>query len=360
MTAQRGGIVGGAAVPHAPQFFTLPDTEDHDQVARVEEVMGRIGAGLRDLAPDVVVIVANDHLENFALSAVPSFTVHVGPQVTGSFAGRDFAWPVASDLGAAVVRELQDQRFDPAFTLNASIGYEFGIPLTFCGFDADTLLLPVYVNTYVAPQPRAERCYAFGQALHRALLATATTGVIIASGGLSHFPGTPRYSQPDVDTDRSLFDQLAAGNLRQLLAFDQERMDHTGNVEVRSWQILAGALGERRPDLTAFEPSWHHTYAVLGWTSPDEQPPTDLHYPPIRADLLPLTEALYGLRMRADVRAAFLEDADGYADGFDLPAPQRDALVALDEDTLREIGVHPLLAFLARLQVDLERRHAQS
>ena len=30
------GIVGGAAVPHAPQFFSLPDTEDHAQVERVE------------------------------------------------------------------------------------------------------------------------------------------------------------------------------------------------------------------------------------------------------------------------------------------------------------------------------------
>ena len=34
-SAGRFGIVGGAAVPHAPQFFSLPDTEDHDQVERV-------------------------------------------------------------------------------------------------------------------------------------------------------------------------------------------------------------------------------------------------------------------------------------------------------------------------------------
>ena len=31
-------VVGGAMLPHAPQFFTLPDTEDKDTVARVKKV----------------------------------------------------------------------------------------------------------------------------------------------------------------------------------------------------------------------------------------------------------------------------------------------------------------------------------
>lgn len=354
------GIVGGAAVPHAPQFFTLPDTEDHDQVARVEKAMSQIGQGLRALEPDVVVIVANDHLENFVVSCVPSFTLHVGPEVRGTFAGRDFQWPVASELATSVVRDVQDQGFDPAFSLNASIGYEFGIPLTFCGFDANTQLLPVYVNTYVAPQPRAERCYAFGQALHRALAANGVRAVILASGGLSHFPGTPRYSEPDVDTDRDLFDRLRAGNLRALLAFGQDRMDHTGNVEVRSWQILAGALGERPADHSAFEPSWHHTYGVLGWTSPDPIEHKPLHYPPLRPDLLAIIEALYGLRMDSEARRRYLTDPDAYAAQHDLEDEQHRALVTLDEDALREMGVHPLLAFLARLQVDIERKQTTS
>lgn len=349
------GIVGGAAVPHAPQFFTLPDTEDHDQVKRVEAAMSEIGDGLRALEPDVVVIAANDHLENFVVSCVPSFTVHVGPEARGSFAGRQFRWPVASDTAGAVVRHLQDDGFDPAFSLNATIGYEFGIPLTFCGFDGESPLIPVYVNTYVAPQPRPERCYAFGQALDRALVAAGKRGVILASGGLSHFPGTPRYSDPDVATDIDLFERLRAGNLRALLALGEHRMDHTGNVEVRSWQILAGALGERPADMSAFEPSWHHTYGVLGWTSAVVPDPEPLHYPPLRPDLLAVTEALYALRMHSDARQRYLSDATSYATEYDLTPQQKRALVTMDEDALREIGVHPLLAFLARLQVDLER-----
>ena len=30
-------VIGGAMLPHAPQFFTMPETEDRATVARVKE-----------------------------------------------------------------------------------------------------------------------------------------------------------------------------------------------------------------------------------------------------------------------------------------------------------------------------------
>jgi len=352
----RFGIVGGAAVPHAPQFFTLPPTEDPDQVARCRELMGRIGDGLRALEPDVVIIVANDHLENFMLHAVPPFTLHCGAEARGAFAGREFAWPIPSAAAADVLRRMQDTGFDPAFTMNATIGYEFGIPLTFLGFGPDTPVLPVYVNSYVPPQPRADRCYAFGEALARAVEAAGIRAVIVASGGLSHYPGTDLYAHPDVDHDALLMERIERGNLRALLVHDDAGLDRTGNVEARSWLILAGALGERVPDLTGVEPSWHHVYAMAGWTSGEAPPPGELHYPMTKAELLPLYEALYALRTEVEAKEAWLADAEAFASRWDLTPEQRGALVALDEERIRGLGVHPLLGFLARLEVDLLKR----
>ena len=49
----RPGIVGAAIVPHAPQFLTLPETEDRAQVGRVNEAMRAIGDQFRALAPDL-------------------------------------------------------------------------------------------------------------------------------------------------------------------------------------------------------------------------------------------------------------------------------------------------------------------
>jgi 2,3-dihydroxyphenylpropionate 1,2-dioxygenase len=350
------GIVGGAAVPHAPQFFTLPATEDHDQVERVRVAMARVGADLLALEPDVIVISSNDHLENFFLHCVPSFTVHCGASVAGSFAGRDFEFPVASDVALDLVRRLQAEGFDPALSHTAAIGYEFGIPLTFCEIGTSIPLVPIYVNAYVAPQPSSERCYSLGQALNRSLAAAGVRAVMMASGGLSHYPGTDRYPNPDLTTDSDVLNRMRAGNLRSLITFDDAALDRTGNVEARSWQILAGALGERVPNHFAQESSWHHDYAVLGWTTGEQPAAAELHYPPVVAARLALSSALYRLRMEAPVRRRFLDDPAAFAEELGLDADERAALEALDEAQLQKLGIHPLLAFLARLQVDIDRR----
>ena len=43
--------IGGAMLPHAPQFFTIPETEDSATVARVKEVAHEIGNRLKALKP---------------------------------------------------------------------------------------------------------------------------------------------------------------------------------------------------------------------------------------------------------------------------------------------------------------------
>ena len=82
---------------------------------------------------------------------------------------------------------------------------------------------------------------------------------------MSHFPGTDRYSNPELNWDKSLLDKLAAGNLKALIGFDEAELDETGNIELRCWACAAGALGERKPDVVSMDPSWHHDYASLGW-----------------------------------------------------------------------------------------------
>ena len=116
-------ILGGAMLPHAPQFFTEPPTEDMANVAQVREVARRIGEGLHALKPDLWIIIANDHAQQFFHQCAPAFTVHVGGEAGGQFAGRTFHWPVPSEIGFALVRDLYRSGFDPAFTSTAEIDY---------------------------------------------------------------------------------------------------------------------------------------------------------------------------------------------------------------------------------------------
>jgi hypothetical protein len=108
-----------------------------------------------------------------------------------------------------------------------------------------------------------ERCYAFGQAVGRAVTMLGLKTVVLASGGMSHFPGTDRYSNPELAWDKQVLEKLRTGNLKSLIGYDEAELDDTGNIELRCWACAAGALGERKPDIVSMDPSWHHNYASL-------------------------------------------------------------------------------------------------
>ena len=339
------GIVGAAIVPHAPQFLTLPQTEDHDQVARVNTAMRAIGDKFRALDPDLVIVISNAHCDDFVTRCVPAFAMHCGTKAAGS-GGHAGWWPIDGATGYALVTELQALGFDPAFTLDAGLGTAFTIPLEFCGYARTTPFLPVFVNAYVPPQPSPERCFAFGQALARALERMGRRAVVLASGGLSHYPGTPLYPHPDLDTDRVIFERLAAGNLRYLLSLDAAALDRSGNVECRSLQILAGAIGDRKPDTAVLEPSWHHIYAILGWTELAPVAAERPHYPATAPERSMLAGALFALVESAEARALYKSDPAAYAARFELDAEERAALTSADRDALRDhFRINPMLLY---------------
>lgn len=347
-------ILGGAMLPHAPQFFTQPETEDKATIARVQQVAARIGRGLKALKPDVWISISNDHAEQFFHHCAPPFTLHVGGEARGQFAGRKFHFRLASELGFALVRDLYRSGFDPAFTSTAAVDYAMGIPLTHLEIDGP--VLPIFVNAYLPPQPTMERCYQFGQSLARSLRAHGVKAVVVASGGMSHFPGTERYSSPDLESDNSVLEPLKEGRLKTLLGYDEKMLDDTGNVELRCWAVAAGALGERKPDIVQMDPSWHHNYASLGWYSPQPEEAFEPHYPNIKPSLAALTGALHALAHDAEARKRYCADPKAFVAQYALPAEQARMLETLDTPSIVREGVHPLVPFLARMHIEREGR----
>lgn len=356
---KQAGIVAAAAVPHAPQFLSLPDTEDKAQVERVRLQLSDIGARFREKQPDTVIVISNDHGDHFVTHSVPPFCVHVAAGADGMHKHRG-DWAIDGRLGYALVPEMSDCGFDLAFTLGAKIPTAFTIPYEFMGFTRATPMTAIFVNSYVPPQPAPARCFAFGQALERALCKLGRRAVLIASGGLSHYPGTRHYHHPDVETDKKLFARMAAGDLQHLMGFSARDMDRTGNVELRATQILAGVVGDRKPFAAQFEPSWHHTYASLAWdleSSGPDQPEQELIYPALPSERAALVQAVWQLRTNAADARQFVADPATYCARFVLADDERAALMAFDLEALRDrFGIHALLTAGAQMQVGLQRQ----
>ena len=340
----KTGVIGGVCTAHAPQLWTRPDSEDPAVIERMHTLLQGIGEKLKALKPDVCIVVANDHAQQFLLHCTASFTIHIGAVAEGSFAGRDYSYKVASEASLDLVRYVQRQGFDPGFTSTAKLDYAFGIPLDFTGMDLP--VIPVFVNAYVPPQPSMERCYAFGRALADGVKALGLRAVVVCSGGLSHYPGTMRYVEPGPDTafDEYFMSRMAAGETRYLLALDERKLDETGNIELRCWGVATGMIGERAPDLTNFEPTWHHNYGTVAWTSDAEKETFEPHYPHIHPERVILSETLHRLAGDAAERERYLADPTAYAAAIDgLSQEERAALVKLDQQQMIDLGMHPFV-----------------
>ena len=255
-------LVGAFACAHTPQLLARPDTEDRALVLRVHEAFTRVRRRLTALAPDAIAVVAGDHVEAFFL---PALAVYAGAECAGSFGRYQYRFPIHEPLARAVLEQGIERGFDLLYTQEAPLDYAFYVPLHFVMPEPARPIVPLHVNVYLPPQPTPARCHAWGAALGEILRARPERVALIASGGMSHFPGTDRYASPEFDYDRGLLEQLREGRGRELARVTGEELDKRGNIELRTWITLLGAVGDVRADVYCYEPSWHHGNAVVEW-----------------------------------------------------------------------------------------------
>jgi protocatechuate 4,5-dioxygenase beta chain/2,3-dihydroxyphenylpropionate 1,2-dioxygenase len=258
-------LVGAFACAHTPQLLIRPPTEDRDLVLRVHAAFARVKARLAALRPDAIAIIAGDHIEAFFLDAVPALAVYVGAEAAGAFGPYRYRLPVHEPLARAILEQGIERGFDLLYTQGARLDYAFYVPLHFTMPDPAVPIVPLHVNVYLPPQPTPRRCYEWGGALGAILRGRPERIALMASGGMSHFPGTDRYASPEVEHDRQLLERLQAGHGREMASLTGEELDKTGNVELRAWIALLGAVGDARAHVYCYEPSWHHDNAVVEW-----------------------------------------------------------------------------------------------
>ena len=258
-------LVGAFACAHTPQLLVRPETEDRDLVLRVHAAFARVKRRLETLRPDVLAMVAGDHIEAFFLDAVPALAVYVGTECAGTFGPYQYRMKIHEPLARAVVEQGVERGFDLTYTQQAPLDYAFYVPLHFTMPEPALPIVPLYVNVYLPPQPTPRRCYAWGRTLRSILDARPERVALMVSGGLSHFPGTDRYSSPDFEFDRALLASLSEGRGAETERLTGVELDKAGNVELRTWITLLGAVGGARAEVLCYEPSWHHGNAAVAW-----------------------------------------------------------------------------------------------
>jgi Aromatic-ring-opening dioxygenase LigAB, LigA subunit len=81
-----------------------------------------------------------------------------------------------------------------------------------------------------------------------------------------------------------------------------------------------------------------------------------LHYRHPPAGAFQLNKLLYQVRMNDAIRKRFIEDPDSVIAQYELSPDEIAAVKELDVNRLSAAGGHPLLAFMARFNVEHDRR----
>jgi protocatechuate 4,5-dioxygenase beta chain len=272
-------IVAAMAMTHSPGltgwFDAAPKGQQEEALRATAEMRERLAAA----RPDVVIAFSNDHLLNWPINNTPEYTVGIAAEHVGPADWYD-EWLALSKyrilgrpaLARYIVNEGARRRLALAYLREMKFDDGISVPMHYLNPDGAIPLIPVTMNCTVPPIPTPERAYQVGSVLRDMLKAYPGKEriAILATGGLSHEPGGPRYFWVDEEFDLWFLDLLKKGDHEALLRdCTLERMEEAGSggtAELLSW-ILAMAFTTGPAEVLAYMPAiaWRSGTGMVIW-----------------------------------------------------------------------------------------------
>jgi hypothetical protein len=226
---------------------------------RTMNAIAELKRQIQSVALDALIVVGDDQHELFQDSMMPSLAIYYGATIRNATR----PGPMPEDWYARAQARRYEPQADAHYPVDAALAQHVIEFLSTAEFDVCALrqippdeheghafsyihrtylagrtlpIVPVFINTYYAPNPiTPKRCIRLGAGLHRAVAAfpgDARVGVF-ASGGLSHFI-------VDEELDRAVLEALRAHDLDYLAKLDPKRLQ-AGSSEIRGWICAAAA-----------------------------------------------------------------------------------------------------------------------
>ena len=246
--------------PQAPG--SKPSLEIQQNLRRdAEKAFDILRADLQDSKPDVLIVVANDQFVCFSYNNFPTFFVTLADEVEGQFTRHKFHYKNHKELGQAILEGGLDKGFDLSFGYHVELQHTQVVPLHFLLPEPTIPILPIYVNTWVKPLPTPSRCYRLGELIREVAGKRPERIALLSTGGLSHFPGSPRVGEIDTEFDHKLLEIMREGKGRVLANYTSENLLDTGNSEFLNWVVALGAVSDTKASSTFYMPD----HVATGW-----------------------------------------------------------------------------------------------
>jgi aromatic ring-opening dioxygenase catalytic subunit (LigB family) len=274
-------IVAAMALTHSPGLTGWFDAAPADQRGLALTALGEMRTRLETARPDVLLMFSNDHLLNWPINNTPEYTVGIGDRHVGPadwydewLALKKYEVPGHPALARHLVNAGARQRLALAYLRDMQFDDGISVPLHYLSPDMRIPLVPVSMNCTVPPIPTPARAYEVGVTLREIVRAFPGRDrvAVIATGGLSHEPGGPRYFWVDEEFDLWFLDLLKRGDHAALLReCTLERMEDAGSggtAELLAW-ILVLAFTTGPADVLAYMPAiaWRSGTGMVVWNA---------------------------------------------------------------------------------------------
>lgn len=270
--------------PHPGVAAETPE-DNRRRYRNIRDGIETLHRELAEARPDALILIGDDQNENFHPDhLLPQLAIHTGEDFR--FRGRGAAGDRPCRSHPELARTLLATAVEAEFDLATCAGFAGGALTSHAHYeilenvvrDLDIPVVVIFVNALHIPAISPGRCHAFGRTIRDAVAARPDGEriAIYASGGLSHFTGGfpwPHYDGPfayggiSEAFDRQCLEDMRAGDGARLAALSSADLLRHGDIEMRSWIVLLGALGDAPARMAVYEPFYRGMMgmAVASW-----------------------------------------------------------------------------------------------
>ena len=265
-----GTLVAAVAMTHNPRIFWNGPAADEASRQAVGAIFGQLRRFVGEARPDRLIVIANDHFDNFFLDNMPQFCVGLGARAEGPFWYESevmnlppYSAAVDADLGGQLLDLGARRGIDFSQTHEYRLDHAFCVPLSTVRPEADLPIVPVFTNVFAYPLATERRFFEVGQTI-RELVRERPKGeriAVVTSFNLSVDVGGPRMGKRDDELDRLALDLIRQGDVSEILSrLTVERLVAAGNstAEFLNYDAILGVVEDRPPDFVEYRlvPAW--------------------------------------------------------------------------------------------------------
>jgi protocatechuate 4,5-dioxygenase beta chain len=274
-------IVAAMAMTHSPGLTGWFDRAPMPQQLLAKKALDEMRWRLEAAKPDVILGFSNDHLLNWPINNIPEFTVGIGEEHVGPADWYDewlgmttkYRIPGHAKLARYIVNEGARRRVAFSYLREMQFDDGFSVPMHYLNPYNAIPLLPISMNCTVPPIPLPTRSYEVGVTLREMVQAYPDDlrVAVLATGGLSHEPGGPRYFWVDEEFDQWFLELLRRGDhaalLRECTLEKMEAAGSGGTAELLAW-IMALAFTRGPAEVLAYMPAiaWRSGTGMVVWS----------------------------------------------------------------------------------------------